>query len=72
MKIQRNRPPPALSGQTWLVARLASVTLSNLVFCQNSALSQAPRGLDTSGFTDMGRAELGRSHLDASGSDMFY
>lgn len=29
-------------------------------------------GLDISGFTDMGRAAPGRSHLDAFGSDMFY
>ena len=37
-----------------------------------SALLQAPGGLDISGFTDMGRAAPGRSHLDAFGSDMFY
>jgi hypothetical protein len=29
-------------------------------------------GLYIAGFTDIGRAALGRSHLNASGSDMFY
>jgi hypothetical protein len=54
------------------VERFGSVTLLQLGILPKERPVASSSGLDISGFTDIGRAALVRSHLNATGSDMFY